>query len=104
MLCYIYIHTYIYIYICICIYIYIYIYVYVYEIFVFELALLIVILCVWCKMEFGNEYGSEHILEWVMQLFVLNTVMIVDEMWFKLCAGCVVDNYGSPDVGETLTK
>ena len=51
-----------------------------------------------------NEYGSEHILEWVMQLFVLNMDMIVDEMWFKLCAGCVVDNLGSPDIGETVAE
>ena len=55
-------------------------------------------------MEFGNEYGPEHILEWIMQWIVLNMDVIVDEMWFKLCAGCVIDNLGPPDIGETLLK
>ena len=27
--------------------------------------------------------------------------VIVDEMRFKLVAGCVMDNLGSPDIGET---
>jgi len=52
----------------------------IYEIFVLELALLIINLCVWCKMEFGNEYVLEHNLEWIMQLIVLNMDVIVDEM------------------------
>ena len=39
-----------------------------------------------------------------MQLIVLNMNVIVDEMLFKLCAGCVMDNLGSPDIGETLPK
>jgi hypothetical protein len=33
-------------------------------------------------MEFGNEYGPKHNLEWIMQLIVLNMDVIVDEMWF----------------------
>ena len=60
------------------------------------------------KMEFENEYGPEHILEWVMQLIVYIYIkkmdVIMDEMWFKLCAGCVLDNWESPDIGETLSK
>jgi len=43
-------------------------------------AILIVNLYVWCKMEFGNEYGPEPNLEWIMQLIVLNMDVIVDEM------------------------
>jgi hypothetical protein len=31
-------------------------------------------------MEFGNEYGPEHNLEWIMRLIVLNMDVIVDEM------------------------
>ena len=26
------------------------------------------------------------------------------ELRSKLCAGCVIDNLGSPDIGETLPK
>ena len=55
-------------------------------------------------MEYGNEYGPEHILEWIMQLIVLNMDVIVDEIWFKLHEGYIVDNLGSPDMGETLPK
>ena len=33
-------------------------------------------------MDFGNQYGPEHNLEWIMQLIVLNMDVIVDEMWF----------------------
>jgi len=55
-------------------------------------------------MKFGKEYGPEHILEWIMQLIVLNMNVIVDELWLKLCAGCVIGNLGSPDIGETLPK
>ena len=28
----------------------------------------------------------------------------MDEMLLKLCAGCVMDNMESPDIGETLPK
>ena len=55
-------------------------------------------------MEFRNEYVPEHILEWIMQLIVLNMNVIMDELWSKLCAGCVIDNLGSPDIGEILPK
>ena len=55
-------------------------------------------------MEFGNEYGPEHILEWIMQFFVLNMHIIMDMMWFKLCAGYIVNNLGFPDIGETQPK
>jgi hypothetical protein len=47
-----------------------------------NLAILIINLCVWCKIEFGNECGPEHNLEWIMQLIVLNMDAIVNEMWF----------------------
>ena len=56
------------------------------------------------QIEFGNEYGPEHILDWIMQLIVLKMDVIVDEMLLRLCAGCVMDNLGSPDIGVTLPK
>jgi hypothetical protein len=31
-------------------------------------------------MEFGNNYGPKHNLEWIMQLIVLNMDVIMDEM------------------------
>ena len=55
-------------------------------------------------MEFENEDGPEHILDWIMQLIVLKMDVIVEEIWLKLCAGCVMDNLGSPDIGEILPK
>ena len=30
--------------------------------------------------------------------------VIMDEMLLRLCAGCVMNNLGSPDIGETLPK
>jgi len=39
-----------------------------------------------------------------MQLTVLKIDMVVDEIWLKLSAGCVMDNLRSPDIGETLPK
>jgi len=36
-----------------------------------------------------------------MQLIVLKMDVIMDEMLLKLCAGCVMNNLGSPDIGET---
>jgi len=31
-------------------------------------------------MEFGNNYGPKHNLEWIMQLILLNMDVIMDEM------------------------
>ena len=57
-------------------------------------------------MTWGNQvrWFPEHILKWIMQLIVLNMNVIMDELWSKLCAGCVIDNLGSLDIGETLPK
>ena len=47
----------------------------------------------------------------MMQLILLKIDMIVNKMLLKLCTGCVIDNFGSPaigegspDIGETLPK
>jgi hypothetical protein len=39
-----------------------------------------------------------------MQLIVLKMDVIMDEILLRLCAGCVINNLGSPDIGETLPK
>jgi len=54
-------------------------------------------------MEFRNEYGHEHNLEWIMQLIVLNMDVIVNEMWLWMRVGYIVDNLGSPGIGKRLT-
>ena len=80
-----------------------YVYVYMWNLHVRIGFFLIFILFVRCKMKFEKEYGPEHILKWIMQLIVYMNV-IMGELWSKLCAGCVIDNLGSPDIGEILPK